>query len=41
MKEIRIHEQIASLRKARGMTQEKLAQLLGVSNHEGVIIGLN
>lgn len=32
MKEIRIHEQIASLRKARGMTQEKLAQLLGVSN---------
>ncbi len=32
MKEIRIHEQIASLRKARGMTQEKLSQLLGVSN---------
>lgn len=32
MQGIRIHEQITALRKARGMTQEQLAQRLGVSN---------
>lgn len=29
------------LRKAKGVTQEEMGNALGVSYHEGVIIGLN
>lgn len=34
-------EKLQLIRKGRGMTQEELAQRLGVSRHGGVIIGLN
>jgi|GEM_PF-5186629 len=34
-------EKIMKLRKQQGWSQEELAMKLGVSRHEGVIIGLN
>ncbi|MDE5780845.1 MAG: helix-turn-helix domain-containing protein [Lachnospiraceae bacterium] len=34
-------EKLKSIRKHAGMSQEKLAEKIGVSRHEGVIIGLN
>lgn len=34
-------EKLALLRKRKDMTQEELAECLGVSRHGGVIIGLN
>lgn len=36
-----IGKQIRALRLAKGVTQEELAEYLGVSFHGGVIIGLN
>lgn len=39
--ELDIGRQIKTLRLAKGVTQEELAQYLGVSFHGGVIIGLN
>lgn len=36
-----LSENILKLRKKNGLTQEKLASLLGVSFHGPVIIGLN
>lgn len=33
--------QLAKLRKEKGVTQEQIADYLGVSPHGGVIIGLN
>lgn len=36
-----IADRILHLRKARGISQEELAEQVGVSRHEGVIIGLN
>lgn len=37
----RIGDTIRLLRKARGITQEELAEAVHVSFHGGVIIGLN
>lgn len=34
-------EKLKSIRKQAGMSQERLAEKLGVSRHGGVIIGLN
>lgn len=34
-------DRIQHLRKSKGISQEELADKVGVSRHEGVIIGLN
>lgn len=36
-----IGQQIQNIRIRKSLTQERLAELLEVSRHEGVIIGLN
>ncbi len=36
-----IAQRLQELRKRAGYSQEQVAELLGLSRHEGVIIGLN
>lgn len=36
-----ISERLQELRKKEGYSQEQVAEMLGLSRHEGVIIGLN
>ena len=38
---MRFEEKIVELRKQKGLSQEELAEQLGVSRHGPVIIGLN
>lgn len=41
MDQKRIGAFIAQCRKEKNLTQMQLAETLGITNHEGVIIGLN
>lgn len=41
MKQNQLGENIAKFRKEKGLSQEKVAEYMGVSRHGPVIIGLN